>query len=100
RKRLRPYFGNILVQQVSKEIPKYIASRLAETKKTRTKKKAQVSTGKKFANASINRELAYIKRSLKLGSRQTPPLVLHVPHITMLKESDNVRQGVLPHENY
>lgn len=43
-------------------------------------------------NATINRELAALKRMLKLGARHEPPKVARVSFIEMLKE-DNVRQG-------
>lgn len=42
---------------------------------------------------------AYVRRALKLGAQQEPPLVLRVPHFEMLPE-DNVREGTLSHEHY
>ncbi|MDD5759656.1 MAG: site-specific integrase [Desulfobulbaceae bacterium] len=51
------------------------------------------------ANATINRELAALKRMLNLGDQQTPPLVDRVPHIPMLKEK-NVRRGFFEHEEF
>ena len=51
------------------------------------------------ANATINRELAALKRILNLGANQTPPRVDRVPHILMLKE-DNVRKGFFEHHEF
>ena len=51
------------------------------------------------ANASVNRELAALKRILNLGARQTPPKVDRVPFIAMLKET-NVRKGFFEHGDF
>lgn len=50
-------------------------------------------------NATINRELAAVKRAFNLAVRCTPPKVAHVPYIPMLKE-DNVRKGFIEHEDF
>lgn len=50
-------------------------------------------------NGTINRELAAIKRTFNLAVRCTPPRVLHVPYIPMLKER-NVRKGFIEQEAY
>ena len=51
------------------------------------------------ANATVNRELAALKRILNIAARQTPPKVDRVPFIPMLKES-NVRQGFFEHGEF
>ena len=51
------------------------------------------------ANATINRELAALKRMLNLGAKQTPPRVTRVPYVPMLKEN-NVRKGFFEYEDF
>ena len=51
------------------------------------------------ANATINPELATLKRILNLGAQQTPPKVDRVPHIPLLKEN-SVRKGFFEHVEY
>ena len=51
------------------------------------------------ANATINNELAALKRMLNLGARQTPPKVDRVPFIPMLKKN-NVRKGFFEHGDF
>jgi len=51
------------------------------------------------ANATVNRELAALKRILNLAAQQTPPKVDRVPHIPMLKEN-NIRKGFFEHGDF
>jgi integrase len=52
-----------------------------------------------LSNASINRELAVLKRMFSLGVQSTPPKVNLIPYILMLKES-NTRKGFFELEEY
>jgi len=51
------------------------------------------------SNATINRELAALKRMLNLGAKHTPPKVNRVPYIPKLKE-ENVRSFFFTPEEY
>lgn len=51
------------------------------------------------SDATINRELAIVRRGFTLALQQDPPLVARTPHIPKLEE-DNVRQGFVEHAQY
>ena len=53
----------------------------------------------KKAPATVNREMALLRRTFNLGRQGTPPKVLLAPHFPMLTE-DNVRTGFLEHADY
>jgi integrase len=86
RVHLRPYFGGMKAAKVgTDQIRAYIASR-------------QESDGPP-ANATINRELALLRRSFNLGRMATPPKVAITPFIPMLAEN-NVRKGFFEHDAF
>lgn len=81
---LKGFFGGFRATDVTTDkIKSYIDKRINEG----------------LSNASINRELAALKRMFRLGAQCTPPRVNLIPHIPMLKES-NVRKGFFEHGEY
>ena len=83
-KRLSEFFSGWKVPQItSPAINRYVEHRM----------------DRGIAPATINRELAALKRMFNLGLQQTPPFVRGVPKITMLRE-DNVRKGFFEHAEF
>ncbi len=84
----------------TKAIKAYIATRSKEPLwSTAATKEWKSQRDKKLQPATINRELATLRRAFKLGLEHDPPLVARVPKFPMLKE-ENVREGVLAHDQY
>ena len=83
-KHLEPFFGQIRAARVdTKRLNTYIAQRRSEG----------------AANASINRELALLKRGFNLARSATPPRVNWVPNFPPLKEAPP-RSGFFEHDHF
>ncbi len=81
---LKPEFGHLRAAAfTTKALNAYIARRQKEGRQ----------------NSTINRELALLRRSFRLGYEHDPQLVFRLPVIKMLPE-DNVREGFLEADKY
>src|SRR5579863_8461116 len=81
---LRPFFGQMKAQALSTSARQMYVEH-------RRRQKAEPAT--------INKELSWVRRAMRLGAKHEPPLVLRVPSFEML-DIDNVREGVVEHEQY
>jgi integrase len=88
-KYLRPFWGQRRADKVTTTaINEYIKQRKSEAVRT-----------DELGPASINRELAILRKALNLGRDATPPKVGFVPKIITLKEPP-ARKGFLEYEQY
>jgi integrase len=84
RLHLNPFFGHLRAISVTSDlVGKYIVERQEQGAK----------------NATINRELACLKRMFNLGIRATPPKVIRAPTFPRLAER-NVRKGFVEDREY
>jgi integrase len=84
RLHLKPFLGSVPASELdSRLLDRYIDARRQE----------------RATNATINRELACLKRVYRLAYIATPPRVPSVPHFPHLKEN-NVRQGFITPEQF
>ena len=81
---LRPFFGERKAQSITTTV-------LREYVDCRRRQKAEAAT--------INKELAWVRRAMKIGAKREPPLVMRVPEFAMLPV-DNAREGTIEHEQY
>ena len=81
---LKPFFGGMrAIDVTSEQLARYVDKRQQET----------------AANATINRELAALKRMFHLGQQSTPPKVVRSPKFPRLAEN-NIRKGFLEDGQY
>ena len=81
---LKPFFGGMrAVDVTSEQLARYVDKRQQEG----------------AANATINRELAALKRMFRLGQQSTPPKVVRAPKFPKLAEN-NIRKGFLEDGQY
>ena len=81
---LKPFFGVLRAKDVTSDlIARYVDARQRQAAK----------------NATINRELAVLKRMYRIGHQATPPKVLRMTAFPHLKEN-NVRKGFLDDNQY
>ncbi len=81
---LKPFFGDLRAVDVSSDlVARYVDKRQGQMAK----------------NATINRELAALKRMFHLGQKSTPPKVVRVPGFPRLAEN-NIRKGFLEDGQY
>lgn len=84
RLHLKPFLGSVPAAQLDSRLLAHYIDRRRE---------------QHASNATINRELACLKRMYRLAYLSTPPRVASVPHFPHLKET-NVRQGFVTPEQY
>jgi integrase len=81
------------VKELAVHLKEYFGaqSKVAEITEVKIDFYVQHRLGEKAARATVNRELATLRRAFRLGQRKK--LVASIPHLTLLDERDNVRQG-------
>ena len=80
-------------------LPQLGAVRLADFGTQHVRRYIALRQQQEAANASINRELAILKRAFSLGVKNDPPLLNRLIYVPMLAEN-NIRTGFLNHDNY
>ena len=97
RVHLRPFFSKVKAAKIgTDQIRAYIAMRQQPHTRNHGEHKREYGPA---ANATINRELALLRRAFNLGRMATPPKVSAAPFIPMLAEN-NVRKGFFEHNAY
>lgn len=83
-KHLRPFFGHRRASEIG-------------TKLLKEYRRQREATGD--AEATVNKELTWLRRGFRLGVRHEPKLVHSVPYFP-ITDPDNTREGTIPHEKY
>jgi len=84
RLHLKPFLGSMLATKIdSRQLERFVDMRREE----------------RASNATVNRELACLKRMYRLAYQASPPRVSSIPHFPHLKEN-NVRQGFVSPEEF
>jgi integrase len=98
RVHLRSFFGIMKAAKLgTDQIRSYIATRQEpQTRKLPNGKERSYGSA---ANATINRELALLRRAFDLGKAATPPRVAAVPAMPMLAEN-NIRKGFFEYDAF
>jgi len=52
------------------------------------------------ADATINRELAIVRRAFRLALQQQPPMVASIPHFELIGDIQNAREGFIEYPQY
>jgi integrase len=103
RVHLRPFFSGMKAASLGTDaIRGYVARRHQPERRTYPGREGGKKRERVYGpaeNATINRELALLRRAYNLGKQATPPKVGAVPFIPMLAEN-NVRKGFFEHETF
>lgn len=85
--------------RINKHLRPFFGQKRANDLTTAIIKKYTMERARKSEAATVNKELAFLRRAFKLGLRHEPPLVERIPYIRMLP-IDNARSGLVEHEQY
>jgi integrase len=85
--------------RINKHLRPFSGQKRANDVTTTVVKKYTMERAREAEPATVNKELAFLRRVFHLGLRHEPPLVQRVPYIRMHR-IDTVRTGLVEHEQY